>query len=82
MRPVTASKKNRGFDPGVFLATIGAGRKRLTVVKKRGIFTQGIRLTLFSIFKKERFGSPSYLRSAKKLPSAFWATEIFLAKAR
>jgi CRP-like cAMP-binding protein len=41
MRPVTASKKNRGFDPGVFLATIGAGRKRLTVVKKRGIFTQG-----------------------------------------
>ena len=41
MRPVTPAKKIRAFDPDTFLATIGEGRKGLTVSKKRGIFTQG-----------------------------------------
>jgi len=36
-----ANKKNHGFDPDTFLATIGQGRKSLTVAKKQGIFTQG-----------------------------------------
>ena len=36
-----ASKKNGGFDPSTFLATIGHGRKSLTVSKKKRIFTQG-----------------------------------------
>ena len=35
------AKKNRGFDPSTFLATIGDGRKSLVVSRKRGIFTQG-----------------------------------------
>src|ERR1700736_2320887 len=35
------AKKNREFDPVMFLATIGDGRKNLTVSRKRGIFTQG-----------------------------------------
>jgi CRP-like cAMP-binding protein len=34
-------KKNRGFDPSTFLATIGEGRKSLSVRPKQGIFTQG-----------------------------------------
>jgi CRP/FNR family cyclic AMP-dependent transcriptional regulator len=34
-------KKNREFDPGTFLATIGEGRKTLTFAKKERIFTQG-----------------------------------------
>ena len=38
-----ASKKNRTFSPKTFLATIGEGRKNLTVAKKQGIFTQGER---------------------------------------
>jgi CRP/FNR family transcriptional regulator, cyclic AMP receptor protein len=35
------TKKNREFDPHTFLATIGKGRKSLTVAKKQGIFSQG-----------------------------------------
>ena len=34
-------KKSREFDPKTFLATIGAGRKLLTVPEKKAIFTQG-----------------------------------------
>jgi CRP/FNR family transcriptional regulator, cyclic AMP receptor protein len=41
MSPVAASKKIRGFNPSTFLATIGEGRKSLTVSKKQAIFTQG-----------------------------------------
>lgn len=41
MGSVAVAKKKRGFDPGTFLATIGEGRKSLTVSKKQGIFTQG-----------------------------------------
>jgi CRP/FNR family cyclic AMP-dependent transcriptional regulator len=36
-----AARKNREFDPTTFLATIGEGRKNLTVSRKSGIFTQG-----------------------------------------
>jgi len=36
-----AARKNRGFDPDKFLATIGEGRKSLIVSRKQGIFTQG-----------------------------------------
>ena len=36
-----ASKTNRAFDPGTFLATIGQGRKSLAVAKKQKIFVQG-----------------------------------------
>jgi CRP/FNR family transcriptional regulator, cyclic AMP receptor protein len=39
--PVPANKKKREFDPQTFLATIGEGRKNLTVGKKEGIFAQG-----------------------------------------
>jgi CRP/FNR family transcriptional regulator, cyclic AMP receptor protein len=34
-------RKTRKFDPRTFLATIGAGRKTLSVQKKSTIFTQG-----------------------------------------
>lgn len=36
-----SSKNNQGFDPAIFLATIGRGRKSLSVAKKGGIFSQG-----------------------------------------
>lgn len=35
------ARENREFDPGAFLATIGEGRKSLTLPKKQGIFSQG-----------------------------------------
>ena len=58
--------KKNGFDPDVFLATIGDGRKILTVPKKQSIFAQGdeadavfyvqkgkVRLTVVSKIGKE-----------------------------
>jgi CRP/FNR family transcriptional regulator, cyclic AMP receptor protein len=41
MRPALATKKNSGFDPSTFLATIGEGRKILSIPKKQTIFAQG-----------------------------------------
>jgi len=34
-------RKKRLFDPGIFLATIGEGRRSVPVFKKQAIFTQG-----------------------------------------
>jgi len=36
-----AKKKSREFNPNSFLATIGDGRKNLSVAKKQGVFAQG-----------------------------------------
>ena len=41
MSAPAASKKNRAFNPATFLATIGEGRRNLTVSRRHGIFTQG-----------------------------------------
>jgi CRP-like cAMP-binding protein len=41
MGSVAVARKERRFDPDTFLATIGEGRKSLTVPKRQGIFTQG-----------------------------------------
>jgi CRP/FNR family transcriptional regulator, cyclic AMP receptor protein len=41
MNASAAAKKNRGFNPVTFLATIGHGRKSLTIAKRQCIFAQG-----------------------------------------
>ncbi len=41
MTPGLATKKNRVFKPHTFLATIGGGRKSVSVANKNAIFTQG-----------------------------------------
>jgi hypothetical protein len=43
MRLALAAEKNGGFDPNTFLATIGEGRKILSVPKKKIIFAQASR---------------------------------------
>src|ERR1700741_294138 len=66
MRSAAMSKKNGGFNPDTFLATIGEGRKILAVPKKQTIFSQGddadavfyvqkgkVRLTVVSKIGKE-----------------------------
>lgn len=66
MPTLTAVKKSGGFDPSTFLATIGEGRKILSVVKKQAIYAQGdeadavfyvqkgkVRLTVVSKIGKE-----------------------------
>jgi CRP-like cAMP-binding protein len=41
MGPSAKAKRLRAFDPSTFLATIGEGRKSLSVARKQGIFAQG-----------------------------------------
>jgi CRP/FNR family transcriptional regulator, cyclic AMP receptor protein len=41
MSSSAATKKNRGFDPNTFLATISDGRKMLAVPKRQPIYAQG-----------------------------------------
>ncbi len=66
MSPAAAVRKNGAFDPNVFLATIGDGRKILTLPKRQTIFSQGdkadavfyvqkgkVRLTVVSAIGKE-----------------------------
>ena len=37
----TPARKSRQFDPGAFLATIGDGRRSLSIPRRQGIFNQG-----------------------------------------
>jgi CRP/FNR family transcriptional regulator, cyclic AMP receptor protein len=66
MKPALGTRKNGGFDPNTFLATIGEGRKILNLPKKELIFAQGdqadavfyvqkgkVRLTVVSKIGKE-----------------------------
>jgi len=66
MKLSAAANKNRGFDPDTFLATIGDGRKIVSVPNKQLIFAQGdsadsvfylqkgkVRLTVVSKIGKE-----------------------------
>ncbi len=66
MSSITVTKKNGEFDPKTFLATIGEGRKILSVPKRQTIFAQGdaadavfyvqkgkVRLTVVSKIGKE-----------------------------
>jgi CRP/FNR family cyclic AMP-dependent transcriptional regulator len=43
MARIAAGKSSSEFDPNVFLATIGEGRKIIAVPKNQSIFTQGDR---------------------------------------
>jgi CRP/FNR family cyclic AMP-dependent transcriptional regulator len=66
MAPTVPAKKKRDFDPKMFLATIGEGRRVVSFPKKQTIFTQGdtadavfyiqegkVRLTVVSKIGKE-----------------------------
>jgi len=41
MTPIAVTKKAREFDPNIFLATIGDGRKMVLVSRKKTVFVQG-----------------------------------------
>ena len=66
MTPVTAAKKQRKFDPHIFLSTIDSGRRIVAFLQKQTIFVQGdssdavfyiregkVRLTVVSRIGKE-----------------------------
>ena len=52
MKTAVAGKKKREFDPKVFLATIGDGRKLVPILKKQMIFAQGDPATRSSYIQK------------------------------
>lgn len=62
MRPALAAKKNGGFDPNTFLATIGEGRKILSVPKKQMIFSQWDGADVVSYVQMSRKASRGLLR--------------------
>jgi CRP/FNR family cyclic AMP-dependent transcriptional regulator len=41
MSPIAVAKVKRDFGPDTFFATIGKGRKTVSIQKKQTIFTQG-----------------------------------------
>jgi CRP/FNR family cyclic AMP-dependent transcriptional regulator len=41
MKPAVPARKKRAFNPQVFLATLGEGRKMLSIRKRQRIYTQG-----------------------------------------
>ena len=61
-----ATKKNGGFNPDTFLATIGDGRKILSFPKKQRYLRKGTTQMPSSTFKKAKCGSPLCPRSARK----------------
>ena len=41
VRPTKSARKRRGFDPKLFLSTIGSGRRVMAIPRKEKIFAQG-----------------------------------------
>ena len=59
-------KKNGGFNPDTFLATIGDGRKILTVPNKQTIFAQGDEADAVFYVQKGKVRLTVVPRSARK----------------
>ena len=75
------ARKNRELDPGTFLATIGEGRKSLSVSRKQGIFTQGDAADAVFYIQKGKVRLSVVSKTGKEARSAFGATGIFSGKA-
>jgi CRP/FNR family cyclic AMP-dependent transcriptional regulator len=54
MRSGVPARKKRGFDPHIFLASLGHGRKMLVIRKKQSIFSQGDRADSVFYIQKGR----------------------------
>jgi CRP-like cAMP-binding protein len=81
MGSVALAKKKREFNPSTFLATIGEGRKSLTVAKKQGVFAQGDTADAVFYIQKGRVRLTVVSKTGKEA-SAYWVRGIFLGKAR
>ena len=82
MSPAVATKKNRAFDPDRFLATIGQGRKSLTVAKRKRIFTQGDAADAVFYIQKGKVRLSVVSKTGKEATIGILSEENFLAKAR
>jgi len=66
MKPAEAAKKTLQFNPKTFLATIGTGRKLLSVAKKRAIFSQGDKADAILYVQKGRVRLSVVSRTGKE----------------
>src|ERR1044072_8992354 len=66
MPSAATTKKRVGFSPKEFLATIGIGRKLITVAKKRAIFSQGDKADAVFYIQKGRVRLSVVSKSGKE----------------
>lgn len=73
-------KKNRAFDPIVFLATIGDGRKTVAVSRKRGIYTQGDRADAVFYIQKGKVRLTVVSKTGKEATIAILSEKNFFGE--
>jgi CRP-like cAMP-binding protein len=81
MTPV-AAKKNRGFDPHTFLATIGEGRNLLAVPKGQSIYAQGDQADAVFYVQEGKVRLTVVSKAGKEATIGILNERSFLAKAR
>ena len=81
MKSSAAVNANRGFDPDIFLATIGDGRKILFVPKKQAIFAQGDDADSIFYIQQGKVRLTVVSQAGKEATIAIVASGISLARA-
>jgi len=82
MASIAVSRKHRRFNPSTFLATIGQGRKSLTVAKRQSIFTQGDAADAVFYIQKGKVRLNVVSKVGKEATIGILGEGIFLGKAR
>jgi len=80
MTPTAAAKKIRGFDPDTFLATIGDGRKIVSVPKKQMIFAQGDRADAIFYVQKGKVRLTVVSKEGKEATIAIVSEQSFFGE--
>jgi len=82
MSPAAIANKKREFDPNMFLATIGVGRKILAVQKKQSIFIQGDVADAIFYIQKGKVKLTVVSKAGKEATIGILNERNFSAKAR
>jgi CRP/FNR family transcriptional regulator, cyclic AMP receptor protein len=82
MARIPVGKSELEFDPNTFLATIGAGRKHVAVLKKQRIYTQGDRADAVFYVQKGKVRLTVVSKSGKEATIGIVSGETFLARER
>lgn len=80
MKPAEPHSKNGGFDPDTFLATIGDGRKLLSVAKRKMIFAQGDRADSVFYIQKGKVKLTVVSRAGKEATIAIVTEGTFIGE--
>src|SRR5436305_13469564 len=80
MSSVAVVKKNREFDPSIYLATIGERRKTLTLGKKERIFTQGNAADAVFYIQKGKVRLTVVSKTGREATIAIWSEGDFFGE--